>query len=230
MIYENDLIKCLVKHLDKERIKTIISDLELEWDDELIEIFADNGLLNLAFELCDPDDIVEFLSSGEIDVQDYLKRYGIPTSMNLSNVLEKVNNGATIYNIFYNLGVDIEESSYDCARYHFNIYSDIKKEIIEFLGGEDIVIKLLDTYGHLNGWYKGDMDEFYYRNKYEVENNFDDMHAHTINEIGDFLSVSPTEIQKFLKDKLNEDFELDERLYTDAYLAIALEYDDIYKL
>ena len=229
MIYESDLIKCLLKHLDKESIKVIISDLELEWDDELIEIFADNGLLNLAFELCDPDDIVEFLSSGEIDTQDYLKRYGIPTSMNLSNVLEKVNNGATIYNIFYNLGVDIEESSYECARYCFSLYSDIKEEIMEFLGGKDTVIRLLDTYGHLNGWYKGD-DEFYYRNKYEVENTFNDMHAHTINEIGDFLSVSPTEIQKFLKDKLNEDFELDERLYTDAYLAIELEYGDIYKL
>ena len=229
MIYENDLIKCLVKHLDKESIKTIISDLELEWDDELIEIFADNGLLNLAFELCDSDDIVEFLSSGEIDTQDYLKRYGIPTSMNLSNVLEKVNNGATIYNIFYNLGVDIEESSYDCARYHFNIYSDIKKEIIEFLGGEDIVIKLLDTYGHLNGWYKSDSSNFiYHRNKYEVENYFEGIR--NINEISDFLCVSPTEIQKFLKDKLNEDFELDEGLYTDAYLAIGLEYGDIYKL
>lgn len=241
MIYENSLIASLVKnHIDKDTIKFILSDLsnEIEWDSDLIEIFVENGILDIAFEILDKNIIIELLSSDSLNIKECREKGWIPMNMKLPpNILMDIHNGATIYNIFYNLGYDIDTygtisgGSYE----EDGLCTDIlDSEDIAFLGGHEVVINLLNTYGSLNDWYilsgwGTPTKEWYYRNENQVKDYFYIMDIRTVQEFCDSYGLNLDEVLNFLKTKFSENYEPNSRI-RDELPVLAVEFNVMRKL
>lgn len=244
MIYENSLISSLSKnHIDKATIKLILADLkdEIEWDSDLIEIFAENGILDIAFELLDKNTIIDLLSSGEVDIKKYRELGWIPTNMSFpKGIFEKINNGRTIYNILTNLfDMNLDGNDFSPGGFYDNLCIEFYNDGSNFecIGGRDVLISMLETYGHLNGWYRCSLDSEnygtyarFYRDESEVAGNFICDGTETINNISNYYSLNPNEIQKYLQNEFNEIYSLDERLGTNELVSLALEFKLFYKL
>lgn len=181
------------------------------------------------------------LSSGEVDIKKYREIGWIPTNMSFpKGTFENINNGRTIYNILTNLfDINLDGDEHSPGGFYDNLCIEyLSDEELECIGGRDILISMLETYGHLNGWYRASYDSEnyglyarFYRDEKEVVGYFDCCEDRTIQDICKYDdNINPIEVQKYLQNEFNEKYELTDRLGHDEIFSLALEFKIFYKL
>lgn len=240
MLDENKLITSLSKYVDKETLKTILLESAFDGNDLTdIYAFSESGLLDLIFELCDIDFIMNCIKTGELDIYNYRQTHGSLNKIPIFiDKLKTINDSNSIAAIFSSvLSWDINDVT--CEEVPLAI-DWIDEDIVEFLGGYDTIIYMLDTYGSLHGWYKNqeftDKNTKYYRTEEAIEEYYIDITQEdslTIQILCDevFTRVTHKELQQFLQDKFNQEYDIEtDFLSCTTLTAIGLEFDNFYKL